>query len=278
MKQGTEYEILAQRVYKVLLDCEWPGKNICVQHNIKLTGKSGQEHQIDVYWEYEHNGVKHKVVIECKDYNKPISIGKVRDFLGLLVDLQDVSGIIVSANGFQKGAKEFAKYYKINLEELSFSNEVPVIAEIDNHIHVALRRRLFLIDEDWAKNKGYNIDSYRRFLASWSMDGNEWLNSLYLPLETKDTNIYDAQGQKISSIDELESGISSDINGGYEYTFRFEDAYVMLKSGLLKIKEILITDKEEDHNKTLVITAENFVKAILKDALDGNIQNILCPR
>lgn len=278
MKQGTEYEILAQRVYKVLLDCEWPGKNICVQHNIKLTGKSGQEHQIDVYWEYEHNGVKHKVVIECKDYNKPISIGKVRDFLGLLVDLQDVSGIIVSANGFQKGAKEFAKYYKINLEELSFSNEVPVIAEIDNHIHVALRRRLFLIDEDWAKNKGYNIDSYRRFLASWSMDGNEWLNSLYLPLETKDTNIYDAEGKKISSIDELESGISNDITSGCEYTFPFEDAYVMLQSGLFKIKTVLITDKEEDHNKTLVITAENFVKAILKDALDGNIQNILCPR
>lgn len=278
MKAGTKYELLAQQVYQILLNYEWPGKNICVQHDIKITGSSGQEHQIDVFWEYELAGVKSKVAIECKDYSKPLAIGKVRDFYGVLADLKDVKGIMIASNGFQKGAKEYAKSWGINLKELSVSNEVPVIAEIDNHIHVALRRCLFLIDEDWAKEKGHNIDSYRKWLASWSMDGNEWLNSLYLPLETKDTNIYDAQGQKISSIYELESGISSDINEGCEYTFPFEDAYVMLKSGLLKIKEVLITDKEEVHNKTFVITAENFVKAILKDALDGNIQNILFPR
>lgn len=277
MKAGTKYELLAQQVYQILLDCEWPGKNICVQHDIKLTGRSGQEHQVDVYWEYEHQGIRHKVAIECKDYNKPISIGRVRDFLGLLLDLQDVSGIIVSANGFQKGAKEFAKYYKINLEELSVSNEIPVIAEIDNHIHVALRRRLFLIDEDWAKEKGYNIDSYRKRISWMSINGEEWLYAAYLPLQTKDSIIYDAHGNKLASIDDLESTISKEIVGDLNHSFPFEEAYVMLDSGLFKIKEVFITDKEEDHYNKFRVTADDFVKAILKDAIDGKIQNILCP-
>lgn len=278
MKQGTKYELLTQQVYQILLDCDWPGKSISVQHDIKLTGSSGQEHQIDVYWEYELAGVKSKVAIECKDYSKPLAIGKVRDFYGVLADLKDVKGIMIASNGFQKGAKDYAKSWGINLMELSVSNEVPVIAEIDNHFHVALRRRLFLIDENWAKEKGYNIDSYRRFLASWPMDGYEWLNSSHLPLQTKDSIIYDVQGHKEASIDELESGIGKEIIGGTQHTFPFENAYVMLDSGLVKIKEILITDKEEDYYNTLRVTADNFVKAILKDALDGKIQNILCPK
>ena len=49
------------------------------------------------------------------------------------------------------------------------------------------------------------------------------------------------------------------------------------RQSLFKIKEILFTDKEEDHYNTLRVTADNFVKAILKDALDAKIQNILCP-
>lgn len=276
MKQGSSYELLTQQVYQILLDREWPGKNICVQHDIKLAGSSGQEHQIDVYWEYELAGVKSKVAIECKDYSKPLAIGKVRDFYGVLADLKDVKGIMIASNGFQIGAKEYAKSWGINLKELSVSNEVPVIAEIDNHIYVALRRRLFQIDEEWAKEKGYNIVSYRKRLSWMSMNGEEWLIASHLPLQTRDSIIYDAQGNKVASIDELESGIGKEIIGGIEHTFPFEDAYVKIDSGLFKIKEVLFTDKEEDHYNTFRVTADDFVKAILKDALDGKIQNILC--
>lgn len=277
MKQGSNYELLTQQVYQILLDCEWPGKNICVQHDIKLTGSSGQEHQIDVYWEYELGGVNNKVAIECKDYSKPLAIGKVRDFYGVLADLKDVKGIMIASNGFQKGAKDYAKSWGINLKELSVSNEIPVVAEIDNHIHISLRQRLFKIDEEWAKEKGYNIDSYRKRLSWMSMNGEEWLNASHLPLQTKDSIIYDAQGNKVASIDELESGIGKEIIGGINHTFSFKDAYVKLDSNLFKIKEVLITDKEEDHYSTVRVTVNNFVKAILKDAIDGKIQNILCP-
>lgn len=49
-------------------------------HNVKLIGKSGQKHQIDVYWEYQYDNTIFKITIECKNYNHTVSICKVRDF------------------------------------------------------------------------------------------------------------------------------------------------------------------------------------------------------
>ena len=54
---NTEYEKFTQEIYQKLLDADAP-KATNVQHNVKLKGKSGQEHQIDVYWEYEIAGTK----------------------------------------------------------------------------------------------------------------------------------------------------------------------------------------------------------------------------
>ena len=80
MNPNIEYEKFTREVYQKLLDADVV-KTTEVKHNVKLTGKSGQKHQIDVYWEYEIEGVRRKVAIECKNYNKAVSLGKVRDFL-----------------------------------------------------------------------------------------------------------------------------------------------------------------------------------------------------
>lgn len=68
-------------------------------------GNSGTRHQIDVYWEYEKDGQLHKVAIECKNYSKNVPIGKVRDFYGVIDDIDDLQGIMITRNGFQDGAK-----------------------------------------------------------------------------------------------------------------------------------------------------------------------------
>lgn len=277
MIRGTNYELLTQQVYQILLNAEWPGKNICVLHDVKLAGISGQEHQIDVYWEYELAGIKNRVAIECKDYSKPLAIGKVRDFYGVLEDLKDVKGIIIAANGFQKGAKDYAKAFGINLKELTLSDEVPVIAEIVNNTFISTKRRLFMIDEAWAKGIGLNVDSYRKYLSVTLMTGNVWLNARHLPLSTIDSDIVNSNGEKITSLEELESTINKQIISGQEFAFPFDDAYVNSSSGLIKIKEVLITDKADTQSKRYNLVAEGFVKAILRDAIDGNIQNILCP-
>ena len=129
MNPNIEYEKFTQEIYQELVNADVL-KTTDVQHNVKLRGRSGQEHQIDVYWEYEIAGTKHKVAIECKNYNQAVPIGRVRDFFGALYDLVDVKGIMVTKVGYQKGAKEYSSYYGINLKELRFlsSHLVPISA------------------------------------------------------------------------------------------------------------------------------------------------------
>lgn len=117
MNANIEFELFTKRIYEKL-SASSIVKPVKVEHNVKLEGKSGCNHQIDVYWEYEDNGVIRKVAIECKNYKEFVPIGKVRDFFGVLFDLGDVQGIMVSSKGFQEGAVKFAKQYGIKLKTL----------------------------------------------------------------------------------------------------------------------------------------------------------------
>ena len=63
MNPNIEYEKFTQEIYQELVNADVL-KTTEVQHNVKLKGRSGQEHQIDVYWEYEIAGTKQKVAIE----------------------------------------------------------------------------------------------------------------------------------------------------------------------------------------------------------------------
>ncbi len=62
MNQNTEYERFTQEIYQQLVNTDVV-KATQVLHDVKLEGRSGQKHQIDVYWEYEVAGNKHKVAI-----------------------------------------------------------------------------------------------------------------------------------------------------------------------------------------------------------------------
>ncbi|MBS1949865.1 MAG: hypothetical protein OJF59_002503 [Cytophagales bacterium] len=117
MNKAVEYEKFVQDVYQSIVDAQGYA-NITVQHNVKLKGRSNQEHQIDIYWEFELAGVKNRVAIECKNYSTEVPIGKVRDFYGVLTDIGNINGVMVSTVGFQSGAKEFASHYGIDLIEV----------------------------------------------------------------------------------------------------------------------------------------------------------------
>lgn len=50
MNPNTEYEKFTQEIYQQLLNEDFGNiKTVNVLHNVKLKGRSGQEHQIDVY-------------------------------------------------------------------------------------------------------------------------------------------------------------------------------------------------------------------------------------
>lgn len=151
MNQNIEYEKFTQEIYQELSNAR--GITTNVEHNVKLTGKSGQKHQIDVYWEYKIAGVQYKVAIECKNYNRKLSVDKVNAFRGVLADLIDVKGIMITPKGYQAGAKKIADSCGINLKELRTPSEEDdcIIAEINLSFGISLTQRLFSLDNVWAK-------------------------------------------------------------------------------------------------------------------------------
>ena len=178
---NTEYEKFAQEVYQELVNAD-VAKSTEVRHDIKILGKSGQKHQIDVYWEYEIAGVLHKVAIECKNYNKLVPVSKVRDFYGVLSDLNNVSGIMVTKIGYQEGAEKIGNHYGISLKELRTPNQgEAIIAEVKTCINVSIRHCLFEVDEIWAKENSLNLQSYKQQLDYLNFPPKEkWVHSIYV--------------------------------------------------------------------------------------------------
>ena len=273
MNPNIEYEKFTQEIYQELVNADVL-KTTDVQHNVKLKGRSGQEHQIDVYWEYEIAGTKQKVAIECKNYNKTVGIAKVRDFYGVLHDLNNVAGIMVTKVGYQKGAKEYASEYGISLKELRTPNPgEAIIGEVEMNFDISVRRCLFLVDADYAETDKFSVTKYKYFL-DWMSLNNEssWINATHIPLELINRNIINSNGTTITTLEKIEEELPEDSDS--DIVFKYEDAYVNTRWGKIKINEIKYEYKYTNEKTIIAIDAQDFVKAILKDALNGEIRFI----
>lgn len=275
MNPNKEFELFTRHVYQKLVNNDVL-KPTHVQHNVKLKGFSGCEHQIDVYWEYEIAGSLHRVAIECKNYSSPVEIGNVRDFKGVLDDLNNVHGIMVSAKGYQSGAKQYAEQYGILLKELRTPSWRDTIGELIIQIHSNIRHCLFLIDKESAEKKGFDLQRYREFHASMDFDNaDKWLNATHLPLTTKDGIIRNAKGKQITNLDDLEKQLPDNPKPNSSYVFPFEDAWMETSHwGLLKIHEVKYEYESEDIERVIGLAADMFVEAILIDAISGEIQYV----
>ena len=284
MNKNTEYELFTQEVCRLIAEYQ-KLEALSVRQNVKLKGKSGQEHQVDVYWEYKKGGVLHKVVIVCKNYSKSVSIGKVRDFNGVLMDLDHVEGVMVTKVGYQKGAKQYADYYGIELKELRTPKAGETkIGEYGLIIEGEISHCLFLVDKEWAVAHNINIPEYRRRLDSLSFNGdNKWSNSEYIPLESEDNVLRDARGEVIISIDELKQRKPDYRQDANSCIYCFDDAFIKTLSwGLVKIKEVKFEKERISEQRTYVLDAGEFVKAIIKDvhadAHNERVYSVLDPR
>ncbi len=275
IKSAKEFELFTQRVYQKLVnnDVLKPTK---VLHNIKLKGKSDCEYQIDVYWEYEIAGSLHRVAIECKNYNSTVEIGDVRDFKGVLDDLNNVNGIMVSSKGFQSGAKKYAKEYGISLKELRLPGSDDIVGEITTIFHIDRIRCLYQIDEDCVKQKKINLQYLRDYLVFTNPKrADKWRNATHVPLEITSTLIRDSMGKKISSLEELEAQHPENPEPNSSQVFKFEDAWIETRYwGPVKIQEVKYEFESEDLERTIQLAAELFVEAILKDAINGETQYV----
>ncbi|MFJ7793742.1 restriction endonuclease [Pseudomonas sp. NPDC096950] len=111
MKPGKSLEKDVQRIYSFLLNMRDEG--VTVGNSVFIVGKSGLQHEVDVYYEFARAGVRHRVAIECKDWAGGISKGQVLEFESKLRDIGNITGVIVSRNGYQSGADKYAKFHEI---------------------------------------------------------------------------------------------------------------------------------------------------------------------
>lgn len=117
VQNSTEYEKVAQKVYQAILAME-DVHTIEVQHNVQITGRSGVAHQIDVYWRYLKEGIEHQVLVECKYYRSTIDLIHARNLLGLLTDIPNSQGVLLTTVGFQRGVVDLCNFYGISLKRL----------------------------------------------------------------------------------------------------------------------------------------------------------------
>ncbi len=111
MRTGSkEFEQLVTRIQRQLApDAE-------VHHDVKLDGRSsGQKRQVDVLVTQQVGQYEIRIVIECKDYARPVDVKGVEEFYGLLGDVGGQKGVLVCPSGFTKTAKARAEGWQIDL-------------------------------------------------------------------------------------------------------------------------------------------------------------------
>lgn len=262
--ENTEYEKLTQEIYQAINSSE-DVKTVDVQHNIRILGKSGCKHQIDVYWEFEMMGETHKIAVECKNYSSEVSVGRIRDFFGVLHDIGNVKGIFVTKKGYQSGAIKFAEYYGISIKELRFPT-----------------------DDDWAgrvKDIIINISAFTTQIRKRHLDIDmNWLfsNTDYKEGDTVDFSgmsdeikIVDENGAEITNFHELESKLPQDWKEESSRTHKevFDNAYLKSPTGeLMKINSISYEYDVISETETSITEGETIAKAILKDVTSGSLK------
>lgn len=113
-EEVEELQNFVQYAYSVMLSNEHLKYTKIEKNHIEI-GRSGAKHEFDIFYEIRIAGVSHRTAIECKNHSRKITKEIVQEFKSKLDDCNNITGFIVSAKGYQEGAKAFGKYYGIEL-------------------------------------------------------------------------------------------------------------------------------------------------------------------
>lgn len=106
VKDWKDYE---QRVYKKF-KLEYP--NIDIFYNVETLGKSSKTlRQVDTLVNSTVAGINVRIAIECKAYSRKIDVDKIESFANRLKQIGANHGVVITNEGFTKGAKNTAEDY-----------------------------------------------------------------------------------------------------------------------------------------------------------------------
>jgi hypothetical protein len=266
-KSGENFELLIKAIYEEMLSADGYG-TVRVEHNVKLLGKSGHQHQVDVYWQFKIAGVTHKVAVECKDYQSSVSIGKIRDFYGVLEDVGDVRGVFVTTKGYQKGALEYAKEKKIDLqvireptqEDIDSGNRIKQIGIFIKMLCIGNIRYELELDNEWiVANKILS-------------DG----DSLALNCLSNEYKILDSFCNLLGTIHDFENKLPRTLENTTDLVkkFDFHDAYLQWPNSKyppLKIKSIRFKYDTYTISSEIKHYFKYLAKKFMEDIVSNNI-------
>ncbi len=261
INEHKAYEEFAQEIYQTLLDSQ-DIKPTKVQYDVKIVGRSGCKHHIDVYWEYDISGVTYRVAIQCKFYKSTnITIEYIREFFAILTDIGGINGIFVCTKGYKSSSRKFADFYGIKLKELS----VPVDSDWERNIQktkidlsdllVIIKKRKPEFDRDWFEANFNNLAEDE----SYEINGRT----------TKEIWIKDKDGNRITDLQELEHGLPREWKNNHfiKHEYKWEDAYIDVERlgdvKLLSLKYVYKMQMPEPDET--IISGKEIAKGILND-------------
>jgi len=269
--KSTEYELLVRDIQQALLRAQ-ALETIRVEHNIKLKGVSGQEHQIDVYWEYRIAGVTHRVALECKFHKVRVDVGVVRDFWGVLDDIPGLRGVIVSPVGFTSGAKTYATSKGIGLKVFRAAQDADYKGRL-RAIHINLTARVPLnprlqmnLDESWiASNLTPERQEFLRIIESTAE-----IETQGIIIENRDTGetILLSRISAYLPVIELEN-----ISGTHTWEKTFENGYWVYQPSRLELKlsSVKVDYEVGERTHKIVIDGGDIANTLVQDALEETL-------
>jgi len=105
------------------LSSEFPDAKI--SHNVRLKGSlSKVDRQVDILVEDYLVGHKIRMVVDCKYFNRKIDVKNVECFIGFLNDVNAHKGLMISKEGYSKGAinRAYSDPTDLELDILNFKD------------------------------------------------------------------------------------------------------------------------------------------------------------
>ena len=271
-KKGTEYELFVRSVYECLNRADGLS-DVQIQHDVKLIGAAGIEHQIDVFWTFKIGGVDYKVAVECKDYNSHVSKEKIEAFHSILHDIGNIHGIFASKMGFQSGAILYAQKYGIQLMEIRKPIDSDWEGRIkDIHIELCMRSigdvtpQIF-VDKARAEEMSVTLPDNNQF-HMFTDQVRVKFGEMIVNKKTVET---DGSRTMYELIQKLPVGKPSKDN---KLVYAFKNAIIRLEDVMLPVDGIEFTYDTHESTEHIAIYGEDSIMAIVKNITDGSERNI----
>ncbi|MMZ60351.1 Restriction endonuclease [compost metagenome] len=215
-----------------------------------------------MYFEVKIAGEVFRAAIECKNYSKEVSIGKIRDFHSVLTDIGDIKGIFLTKKGYQSGAIKYAEKYGISLKELrqptdkDWEGRIKSIVINTTVYSIDLKQPQILLNKEWAEeNKTIGSNANPTFEGY-----------------TDNLTLFDSNNQVITNFTELINKLPRymELKNNLKHEFNFEDAFMIINGSRQKVDKIIFSyDMISD---SIVTESEFFAEAILKDVKSQGIK------